>query len=303
MATGALAMCLVSAGLLAGSTASSAATICPPPPCEQPVIQGGQIICPLKTDAAIATYPCGCPVAVTGTVIPIPVDGCVDLAVTESVDRATATVGDRLTYTVQVRNNGPDTALDSNLADTLPTGLAFISGSGPAGACATGPPVSCALGSLGPGEATTATIVARATQAGDLSNTAAATSSGLDSDPSNDQATAITHVNPPPEPKAPNTPASRYCSASGDVCYGVFKKPLRLRLALAARYFRRYSLCLKAPTGANDCRRFRVHRRRHGTWGSAVRWRQAFPNRGHGTYTATWSTRSGPLGPVLTFTR
>src|SRR5437764_13952389 len=153
------------------------------------------------------------------------------------------------TYTDQVRNNGPDTALDSNLADTLPAGLAFVSGSGPAGACATGPPVSCALGSLGPGEATTATIVARATQAGDLSNTAAATSSGLDSDPSNDQATAITHVNPPPEPKvpnAPNAPASRYCSASGDVCYGVFKKPLRLRLALAGRYFRRYSLCLKA---------------------------------------------------------
>ena len=57
------------------------------------------------------------------------------------------------------------------------------------------------------------------------------------------------------------------------------------------------------PDGSTTCKRFRVHRRSHGTWGSVVRWHRRFPDRGHGAYRATWSTRAGPLGPAITFCR
>src|SRR5205814_8849252 len=127
-----------------------------------------------------------------------------------------------------------------------------------------------------------ATVVARATQAGDIANTASATSAGLDSDPSNDQATATTHVSPAPVP-GPKPPGgaprpARYCSPSGDLCYGVLQgQPGRLSLTLAARYFKRYALCVTGPQSQTDCRRFRVHRQRHGLWGSTVRWVRRFP--------------------------
>lgn len=305
---GTLAACAVCTALLVGAASSHAAIICPPPPCEPPVVQSGQIVCPLKSASAIAVYPCGCPIALTGGAIPIPVDGCVDLAVTETVDRAHATVGDLLTYKVEVRNAGPDAAMGVTVLDTLPAGLALVSATGPSSGCSTGPPVSCTLGSVGAGDGAGATIVARATQAGDIANTAGATSAGLDSDPSNNHATATTHVSPAPVP-GPNPPGgsprpARYCSPSGDLCYGVLHgKPVRLSLTLAGRYFKRYALCVTSPSDKTDCRRLRVHRLRHGLWGSTVRWARRFPKRGRGTYVASWSAHRQPLGPPVAFAR
>src|SRR5947199_2037573 len=144
MVAGVLAASAVCIVFLAGAAAQAdAAVICPPPPCEPPVVQSDQIVCPLKSASAIAVYPCGCPIALTGGAIPIPVDGCVDLAVTETVDRAHATVGDLLTYKVEVRNAGPDAAMGVTVLDTLPAGLALVSATGPSSGCSTGPPVSC----------------------------------------------------------------------------------------------------------------------------------------------------------------
>src|SRR5437762_9950057 len=141
--------------MAAPAGAATSTVICPPPPC----VPTTGIVCPLESSAIVY---CGCPIAVTGTSLPVLDGGCADLAVTERVDRATATVGDRLTYTVDVRNNGPDVADGVTLTDTLPAGLALVSASGPAGPCGAGPPVSCALGGLGSGEAASATFVARA---------------------------------------------------------------------------------------------------------------------------------------------
>jgi uncharacterized repeat protein (TIGR01451 family) len=242
-----------------------------------------------------AAIPCGCPIALETQTIPL-AGGCVDLAVTVRVDRATAVVGDPLTYTVDVRNGGPDTSPDVALADPLPPGLALVSSTG------------SSLGALGPGEAATATIVARATAPGEIANTVTASTSAVDLDPSNDSATATTHVDPagvntPPHQPAPRALPARWCSPSGDVCFGRLrgKGPVRLGLTLAARYFRHYSLCVTAPAGSTTCRRFRVHRAGRGTWGSVVRLATRFPNGGKGLYTAAWSSRSGPLGPAIGF--
>jgi uncharacterized repeat protein (TIGR01451 family) len=296
-----LAAC-AGAVVLAAATAApaSAAIACPPPPC----VPSTQTVCPLESGAIVY---CGCPIAVTGTTLPVLDLGCADLAVTERVDRATATVGDRLTYTVDVRNAGPDPTSAVTLADALPPGLELVSASGPAGACSAGAQVTCDLGALGAGEAASATLVARAAQAGELANVVTASSTTGDPDLSNDQATATTHVDPAaaPPPRPPSAPAfiTSWCSPSGDVCLGRVRGrgPLRLGLTLAARYFKRYELCVTAPDGTSACRRFRVHRESSGRWGSTVRWRRRFPDRGRGTYKATWSTRSGPIGPPISF--
>jgi uncharacterized repeat protein (TIGR01451 family) len=298
--------------LVATAGTASAQVICPPPPCGPAPLQPSSsepIVCPLA-GSGTAVIPCGCPVILGGTSIPVPVDGCVDLAVTNRVDRATATVGDRLVYTIDVRNNGPDPATGAAVTDSLPNGLTLVSSKGPSGDCGSGPQVTCALGALAPGEGATATVVARAVQAGDLTNTAVASSTASDMDPSNDQAAATTHVTPEAPPPSPPRvpfppPSSRYCSPSGDVCYGRLggRGPVRLGVTLAARYFKRYELCVTAPTGGTTCHRFRVHRTSRGTWKSTVRWSSRFPNGGPGTYTATWGTRSGPLGPAIGWCR
>jgi hypothetical protein len=131
----------------------------------------------------------------------------------------------------------------------------------------------------------------------------------LDMDPSNNEATATTRVNPVPQPHVPPAPlpraSSRYCSPSGDVCYGRIggRGPLRLGITLASLYFKRYELCVTAPNGTRGCHRFRVHRDGRGSWGSTVRWSRRFPNGGAGTYSATWGTRAGLLGPAIAFCR
>jgi uncharacterized repeat protein (TIGR01451 family) len=50
-----------------------------------------------------------------------------DLAVTKVVSDPHPKVGDTITYTVNVTNNGPDTATSVEVSDALPAGLSFVS--------------------------------------------------------------------------------------------------------------------------------------------------------------------------------
>ena len=50
-----------------------------------------------------------------------------DLAVTKTVDNATPVVGANVTFTITVTNNGPNGATGAQVADTLPSGYAFVS--------------------------------------------------------------------------------------------------------------------------------------------------------------------------------
>jgi hypothetical protein len=96
---------------------------------------------------------------------------------------------------------------------------------------------------------------------------------------------------------------SIYCSPSGDLCYGAVNKDakVRLRITLMARYFSRYRLCVRAPSGRRDCEHFRVHRIEPGLYRSTVRWAKRFPYRGPGTYRARWSHAGAVLGPAVRF--
>ena len=102
---------------------------------------------------------------------------------------------------------------------------------------------------------------------------------------------------------APAPAVTRHCSASGDVCYGAFGTgtTVRLRITLAANFFRRYTLCVRAPDATRACRRFRTHSAAHGLFESSVRWSAHFPDRGPGRYRATWNGGSGAFTPAITF--
>jgi hypothetical protein len=96
---------------------------------------------------------------------------------------------------------------------------------------------------------------------------------------------------------------SSSCSASGDVCLGATGSGsgVRLQITLAAHYFDRYQLCVRAPGGRRTCHRFRVQRAGGGTYASTVRWARRFPDRGPGTYRARWRSGGRALGPAISF--
>ncbi len=97
-------------------------------------------------------------------------------------------------------------------------------------------------------------------------------------------------------------PRASYCSASGDLCYGRLASPLRLSITLAAEFFERYRLCVRGPDGERDCKQFRI-RPTGSVFGSTVRWRRQFPDRGPGTYRVRWILGGEPLGPTVVFFR
>jgi hypothetical protein len=94
-----------------------------------------------------------------------------------------------------------------------------------------------------------------------------------------------------------------YCSPSGDVCYGIFspkRNSFTFQLTTAARYFTRYKICIKPPTGMATCKSFPV-RRRGQAFGGIVVWSRNFPNLGPGSYRVTWKQSGQRLGPPLKF--
>jgi hypothetical protein len=102
---------------------------------------------------------------------------------------------------------------------------------------------------------------------------------------------------------APAAAVTRHCSASGDVCYGAFGAghATKLKITLAAKYFNRYTLCVRAPGGARDCRQFSIFSIGNGLFGSTVTWAAHFPAHGRGLYRATYRYGGASVAPSLTF--
>lgn len=96
---------------------------------------------------------------------------------------------------------------------------------------------------------------------------------------------------------------TRHCSASGDVCYGAFGggAAVRLRVTLAANVFHTYGLCVRAPDNSRACHRFHTWRIAHGLYQSTLHWIAHFPDKGPGTYRATWNFGAGAAHPAITF--
>lgn len=102
-----------------------------------------------------------------------------------------------------------------------------------------------------------------------------------------------------------STTIASYCSPSGDVCYGIFNRAgkVSLEITTAAKYFNRYSLCVRRtrPAAPQRCGSFPVFRQGGSTWGSRVNYARQFPVKTPGSYRVTWRLGTGPLGPALRF--
>jgi len=114
---------------------------------------------------------------------------------------------------------------------------------------------------------------------------------------------ALTAAASPTAPRA-KTIAS-YCSPSGVVGYVIFNRggKVPLQITTAAKYFNRYTLCVRRirPAAPQRCGSFPVFRQGGSTWGSRVNYARQFPVKSPGRYRVTWKLGSGPLGPALHF--
>jgi hypothetical protein len=102
----------------------------------------------------------------------------------------------------------------------------------------------------------------------------------------------------------PKAIPSSGCSASGDVCERIQRVngAWELEIVLAARYFDTYRLCVQAPDATRSCRVFKIGRR-GSSYGSLIRWRAHFPDRGPGLYVVRWRALPGNqiVGRILGF--
>lgn len=115
-----------------------------------------------------------------------------------------ASSGSNLTYTITVQNNGPNTAADVSLSDTIPVGTTFVSLSAPSGwVCSTpavgsGGTITCTIASLS-GSAIFTLVVkidsgVGASPGTTLTNTATATTTTPDPNPGNNDGSATTTI-------------------------------------------------------------------------------------------------------------
>jgi uncharacterized repeat protein (TIGR01451 family) len=119
-----------------------------------------------------------------------------DLQVTGSSNAGSPTVNTAFTYTYQVKNAGPDSALNVTFTDTLLSGsiATAVATDNGAPCVTTGPLVVCNLGSIKKGAQTTIFMTAGAFTPGTLSNTGVAASSVTDPVSTNNSATVAVKV-------------------------------------------------------------------------------------------------------------
>lgn len=129
------------------------------------------------------------------------VDAVADLVISKSDNPDPVLAGDLLTYTIDVTNNGPSTAMDVVLTDSLPPEVSFLGTTSPEGAlCALENPgtVSCTLGDIDPWQTVTMFIEVRVDSSIPdetvIENTVTATSSTPDPDGATDVETTLVNA-------------------------------------------------------------------------------------------------------------
>ncbi len=103
-----------------------------------------------------------------------------DLSLVKNDDPNPATIGVPFTYTLEVTNNGPDTATNIILTDTLPRGFSLGQVTLTQGICTGSRELICQLGSLEAESTATVTLPVISTTLGDFTNVAMVTSSTTD---------------------------------------------------------------------------------------------------------------------------
>jgi uncharacterized repeat protein (TIGR01451 family) len=134
--------------------------------------------------------------ATATTNVPAPITA--DMSITKTTTATTAPIGSTFSYTIVVTNNGPDTATNVVMTDTLPASLLFRSITQPSPFSCTTPAVgtsgtiTCTAASLANGQSRTFTLVVEvaAGATGSIVNGASVTSDANDGNGGNSTATS-----------------------------------------------------------------------------------------------------------------
>lgn len=118
-----------------------------------------------------------------------------DLRLTQTLTPSVVKVGDLISYSLTVTNLGLDTATHIVVEDTLPPGLA-LEYAQPANVCVGSTSIRCSIGNLARGGMLTVTLIAKATLATILTNSASVLAQEVDPDLTNNTASITTTVAP-----------------------------------------------------------------------------------------------------------
>jgi uncharacterized repeat protein (TIGR01451 family) len=151
-----------------------------------------------------------CPVTIT-------VRADADLALVKVAAPEPVKVSSNLTYSISVTNNGPAQATDVQVTDTLPAGVAFVSASASQGSCVeTSGVVTCTFGTLSSAASASVTVVITPNVTGSITNYARVTSSSPDPNLADNEAVAVSTVEPANEAPVADASASDLLVISGN---------------------------------------------------------------------------------------
>ncbi len=124
------------------------------------------------------------------------VNPAADLELTKTDSPDPVLAGELLTYTLAVHNAGPSSAAATQLIDTLPEGVVFVSAVPTQGTCSeSSGTVDCGLGTLANGATVNVEVKIRPQTPGTITNQAGVVSLALDADTGDNNASAATTVN------------------------------------------------------------------------------------------------------------
>jgi hypothetical protein len=108
-------------------------------------------------------------------------------------------------------------------------------------------------------------------------------------------------------PLAPSVNAhhrpNKWCAQGGEWCLNAYRREGHGRvfwLYHDGEHPLRFRICVRAPSGHRDCRKYRAAAEM-GTTTLWVRWRDHFPHRGAGAYTVVWRAGGQRIGKKLGF--
>ncbi len=148
----------------------------------------------------------------------------VDLRVSKTDSTDPVIAGNSLTYTIIVTNDGPSTATNVTLSDSLPSGVSFTSATASQGTAGeSGGTVTGQLGSLAPGASATLTIVVGVDPGtrGTLNNTVTATATETDAEPTDNSTTQMTTVNSAVDLSITKVDSADPVAATGTLTYTI----------------------------------------------------------------------------------
>lgn len=172
-------------------------------------------------------------------------DPMVDLVTEKRVVTARPALNKPVEYEITVSNNGPDTANDVVVTDTMNRDVVVLSTTASEGTCAREADViTCTGASLAVGETLIITVMVRPQRLGDLTNTASATATGSEQADSNNTAVVSAQI--------ATAPAARYTfkkTASDRTLKRGQKVTFTLRVRVTGGSFQDLKVCDRLPRG------------------------------------------------------